>query len=705
MATLEKIRNKSVLLFVIIIVALLAFILGDFLTSGRTYFGGGTTVAQAGKAKVDYHDYQARLNAVTENSRNQQQSPDNDMLSQQVLQQMLLEKMQKNEYEALGIVVTDKELTQALTGETPHPAAQQFIYTMSQQLGLPAPSGQAVYDAMMNPQKYGLPPEAGAQLKQYWASLEQGVEAALLAEKFDRLMSGLFTANELDAQSTYNNVATTRHISYAAKDYSSIPDDQIKLSDEDLRAAYNEDKAMYRINEPLRSVDYIMVSIEPSQEDRVAGQKEVEDAIMALRAEEGTASVAANSKFVVNNGSATRDQISDTRFKQFVDTAAIGDVVLLNNVGDRFNIVKLLGKSLEIDSINISMMARADGASADSLLAQLKAGKTYAELIDNQTVMGQDSIWASLTAPGIPQALKDALTNNPVGDTFIFSDSIQGNPTPTIYRINRRHAPVNLYELASIDYTIDPSQATLDKLSSDLNTFVSNNSSAADFAKNASEAGYNLLSAPVSASSSRLANLADTRSVLKWIMNAKKGQVMPVYQDNKQTYMLTVALKGVYDGDYLPYDSELIADAVKQKAMRNKKAQQLISQYKGKASDVAGYAKLMGVEVQTGDAMFNSPMLANLGFGESTLQGAVAAAKQGAVVGPVEGNNAVVVFVVTGDEKDNREYTFGEYANQFNRLLGIGGVRPMQDVERFTLLLGDEKIENNSLNFIQGVGE
>ena len=43
MATLEKIRSKSVLLFVIIIVALLAFILGDFLTSGRTYFGSGTT--------------------------------------------------------------------------------------------------------------------------------------------------------------------------------------------------------------------------------------------------------------------------------------------------------------------------------------------------------------------------------------------------------------------------------------------------------------------------------------------------------------------------------------------------------------------------------------------------------------------------------------------------------------------------------------
>ena len=54
MATLEKIRNKSVLLFVIIIVALLAFVLGDFLTSGHTYFGNQTTVATAGGAKVEY---------------------------------------------------------------------------------------------------------------------------------------------------------------------------------------------------------------------------------------------------------------------------------------------------------------------------------------------------------------------------------------------------------------------------------------------------------------------------------------------------------------------------------------------------------------------------------------------------------------------------------------------------------------------------
>lgn len=705
MSTLEKIRNKSVLLFVVIIVALLAFILGDFLTSGRTYFGSGTTVAQAGKAKVDYQDYQQRINAASENMRNQAQAPDNDELSQQVLQQMLLEQLQKDEYKRLGIVVTDAELTEALTGQMPHPAAQQFIYAMSQQLGLPNPSGKAVYDAMLNPQKYGMPAEAGQQLKQYWANLEQSVEAALLAEKFDRLMAGLFTANQLDAQAVYDNVATTRHIQYASKELSSVADDQVKVTDEDRRAAYDENKSAYRLNEPVRAIDYIMVRIEPSKEDRLAGTKDVEAALASLNAEQGTASVASNSKFVVNTVNLTRAKLSDNRVKAFVDSAAVGKAMLLNNMGDTYTIVKLLGKTQNIDSINVSMLGAAEGTSIDSLMAQIAGGKSFGSLIDNEKVMGNDSIWASLAAAGIPEKLKNALETKAVGELFTLTDTVQGKATKTLYRINKRHTPVTFYEVANVDYTVDPSQETLTKLSSDLNTFVSNNSSAADFAKNAAQAGYTLLSGAVAASSPHVAQAPDSRPAVKWLMNAKKGKVMPVYQDNKQTYLLTAAVKDIYDGEYLPANSPLIAEQINAKALRNKKAEKLIADYKGKAKDMAGYAKLMGTEVQSGDAMFNSPVLANIGFGESALQGQIAAAKKGALVGPVKGNNAVVVFVVTGDDKTNRQFSFDEYANQFNIELGIGGSRPMQDYQRFMLLLGKDKVKNNSLNFVQGFGE
>ncbi|MDE6301902.1 MAG: SurA N-terminal domain-containing protein [Muribaculaceae bacterium] len=705
MATLEKIRQHQVLLFVVIIVALLAFILGDFLTSGRTYFGSGTTVAKAGNAKVDYTEYQARVSAASENQRNSQRQADSDDLSQQVLQQLLLEKLTKQEYSDLGLVVTDGELTDALTGEYPHPAAQQFIYTVSQQLGLPAPSGQAVYDAMMNPAKYGLPAEVGPQLKQMWAGAEAAVEEAMLQEKFDRLMNGLFTASQLDAKSLYNDVATTRHISYVSQGYNSIPDDSVTITDADRRAAWQADKSMYRLSEPARAIDYIIVRIEPSQADRMAAQKEVEDALMTLNSTDGTEAIAANSHFVINTYSAPAARINDNRLKSFVDTAAVGQAAILSNSGDTYSIAKLLGKTNEIDSINVSMLARADQGSVDSLLTLVNGGSSFAELIDGTEVVGQDSTWASLAVAGIPANLKSALETNAVGAAFVLTDTIQGQPTSTLYRINKRRAAVPVYEMASISYTVDPSQETLTQLSNDLHTYVANNSSAEDFAANAAEAGYAVQQGFVSASSAHVANASDSRPAVKWIMDAKKGKVMPVYQDNKQTYLLAVAVTDAFNDEYVPFNSPLIADQVNAKAMKTKKAQMLKDKYAGKAEDLVGYAKLMGTDVRTGDAIFNAPNLATLGFGESALQGAVAAAEEGKIVGPVEGNNAVVIFAVTGQDNKGREYTFEEYANQFNRQLGLANPRGMQPQQRFNLLLGKEKIKNNSLNFVRGIGE
>ena len=52
MATLEKIRSKSVFLIVVIGVALLAFIVGDALTNSRNIFGDQTTVAKVDQDRL-----------------------------------------------------------------------------------------------------------------------------------------------------------------------------------------------------------------------------------------------------------------------------------------------------------------------------------------------------------------------------------------------------------------------------------------------------------------------------------------------------------------------------------------------------------------------------------------------------------------------------------------------------------------------------
>ena len=67
MATLQKIRNHGVLLLIIVGLAMLAFILGDFLNSGSSFFNRSREYVGviAGK-KVHYTEYEAAKDRLTE---------------------------------------------------------------------------------------------------------------------------------------------------------------------------------------------------------------------------------------------------------------------------------------------------------------------------------------------------------------------------------------------------------------------------------------------------------------------------------------------------------------------------------------------------------------------------------------------------------------------------------------------------------------
>ena len=699
MATLEKIRNKSVLLFVIIIVALLAFILGDFLTSGRTYFGHPTTVAKAGGVSVEYQDYQNRLAQAGEQLRNQGRDYSNDVLTQNVIQGLLTEQLLKKEYGELGITVTDKELTEAMTGATPHPAAQQMIYYLAQQLQLPDASGVTVFDAMQNPAKYGLRPEVSEELRRIWAAQEQDLENTMLNQKFMSLVTGLYTYNKLDAKSYYDDNATTRHIAYVNKDVAGISDDDIDFSDADVKALWNQEKANYRLDEETREIDYIYVAIEPSQADRIEGQQAVENAIIAINETPGTEGVASDTRFIVSTANAPLSQVTDQRLRTFLTENEKGTAKLINRDNDTYTLAKILDVTTGIDSINISVLRAVAGVDLDSLAGVINGGATFASLSDGVTMQGQDSIWTPLEGIGLDAKTKEALENATVGRAFVLTDTIQGQPAGAVYKVNRRKAPVNFYDVATIEFTVDPSQQTLTDLATALRTYVSNNSSADEFEKNATDAGYSLLSDQVSNSSVGIGNAHESRRFVKWAMDAKKGQVSPLLQDDRQSYLLAVAVKDIYN-DYLPYTSPAINTRLTTQARNAKKAEKLLADYAGKANDIEGYSKLMNAEVAEGNVNITTPTLLSVGVGESALQGAIAAAPQGKLVGPVKGNRGVMVFEVKQIDTDNRPYNEAEYGNRFNSTFGLAR-RP----NTLVLLLGSDKIDNRSLNFVQAVGE
>ena len=162
MSTLEQIRQRPILIISILGVALLLFILTAIDRPGEL-FTDNHTVAKVDGEKIDYMEFQKRVEQQQEQMQQRgYNNVDAAQVQEYVLQQMLSEALMKKEYQRLGLIVTDNELSKAMLGETPHPYVSQMVRSM----GLP--SAQKLYDAANNPTNRGIDPQQAPQIHQAW---------------------------------------------------------------------------------------------------------------------------------------------------------------------------------------------------------------------------------------------------------------------------------------------------------------------------------------------------------------------------------------------------------------------------------------------------------------------------------------------------------------------------------------------------------
>ena len=115
MAIIEKIRNRAGTLIAIIIgLSLLAFIMGDFLESGKFLISGSRNeIARIAGKSISYSDYQQKVDEFTEIYKNNsnQASPDeaaNENIREQAWRQIIQDNVVKEEIEKLGITVSSE---------------------------------------------------------------------------------------------------------------------------------------------------------------------------------------------------------------------------------------------------------------------------------------------------------------------------------------------------------------------------------------------------------------------------------------------------------------------------------------------------------------------------------------------------------------------------------------------------------------------
>ncbi len=687
MATLEKIRSKSVLLLIIVGAALLAFIIGDFFTSGRTFFGTGTTIAKVGDQKIDVQEFQRRVQQAQQQMQQSGQKVDNAMLQQQVLDGMIAEKLFDQEIDKLGLTVTDAELSEVMVGKN----SGMVDRMIQQQLQLP--DAVTAHDMAFNPTKYGIPQEQAMQLQQYWMDLEKNVEKMLLQQKFNNLFTGVLTANNLDAKALYDENAATAKVVYAKQDLSSLKDDEFPVEKSDIERLYNSEKNRYAIDEEQRLANYISVNIMPSSEDILNGQKKVEDAILALNNQPETQGVAEMTEFVVNREKIGQPAVDkQTRLKAALDSLQVGRATLVSKVGNDYTIAKLLGKTTESENVKLDFLAvQGTRAQVDSLTALLNAGASFDSIAASPLVAGSQKATEVSLIDANSQMVKELIAGHDTGVYFAPDTMAQGG---RIIRVAERTAPVTIYEIANVTFTTEPSNATINSLESRLQSYVNNHKTAKEFVDSAQAAGFTTFPAYVSESTPMLGNLNDSHNAVAWVMEAKKGEVSPVFGDIQTGRFIAVALDDIYE-DYTPARDPQLNTMLTVRARNDKKAAKLIADYQGKAKDVAGYANLMKASVDTTTVNFGQYFVPGIGANESALQGKVAAAKKGDLVGPMQTGNAVVVLTVTDINTEGRPYNYEESAVRYNQQRGAARLGNSLD----RILLGNKKVKNNMTTF------
>ncbi|MDY6229543.1 MAG: peptidylprolyl isomerase, partial [Prevotella sp.] len=240
----------------------------------------------------------------------------------------------------------------------------------------------------------------------------------------------------------------------------------------------------------------------------------------------------------------------------------------------------------------------------------------------------------------------------------------QGN---MIIQVTDRRSVTPKYNVAVIKKTIDFSDETSNNIYNKFNSFVAANRTLADMEKNAKKSGYEIKDMQnVTTSSGVIAGIQGTRDALKWVFEAKEGEISPVYSCGANTdELLVCVLTKVHPKGYLTLEHEQVKEYVKAEAMNDKKAEMIMAKMKGVNSIAA--AKQKGCKVTTVEQItFAAPaMIAELQASEPTLSGAVFATPKGKFsTHPVKGNAGVYLFQVTDKKQLPGKFDAKQYAEQ-----------------------------------------
>ena len=186
-----------------------------------------------------------------------------------------------------------------------------------------------------------------------------------------------------------NDFNTQTQTNYAFKPYGNLDAKQYPVNEQEMQAAYEELKYMYKIDAPSKSIAFIRVDIAPSQSDLQASKALAQKARTELAAKGELGKDTKKAGVATARHQLRGTDIQNATVKNFVATAPQNSLLIVSNDINGFEIIRMGQRTEAVDSIMINLVATAGGANLPQrVLSALNAGVPLDSLARLQRRLG-----------------------------------------------------------------------------------------------------------------------------------------------------------------------------------------------------------------------------------------------------------------------------------------------------------------------------
>ncbi|MFV8367031.1 peptidylprolyl isomerase [Flavobacterium sp. XS1P27] len=256
MAVLQKIRQRSLLLILVIGFCLLAFIIGDIFNSGG-FSSTSKDVGSIDGKDISFEDFRVKVSNVEKSG----QGITSTEAANRVWEQEVSVALLTSEFDKLGLRVGEKHLLEVLKADQNIGGNPLFL------------NAAGVFDVVKFKEYF----KANPAQAQFLKDREKDADLNAKYQMYNTLIKAAVYTTESEGKLKYEMEANKVNFAYVAGLYSTIKDSEVKVTDAEIVDFMKKNEKKYKADES-REVEYVLIEDKASATD----ETEVKTKINAL---------------------------------------------------------------------------------------------------------------------------------------------------------------------------------------------------------------------------------------------------------------------------------------------------------------------------------------------------------------------------------------------------------------------------------------